>query len=311
MAGANLTNLAELIREQFRTPFTDGMQRNTFVYAFFPTKKVEGKQREWEVHYAGNTGALSYTESGDIPTAGNQSYKKATAPFKLVGVPVQVTGFVDAATKGGGGFLQALTSETTEAIKDLKDAINTMQMSTSAPGNSGADITGFPYIISDTGTYAGLDRSTYTWFQSYVLDNSGTDRDLTLSLMQDQYRTLLSPARSSKVTHIFTSFKHYDDYGNLMADNRRFISPAKMDAGYGQKYDSMPFNGSPVIGVPGMADGAMYFINKDFWEYDVLKDFDTEEKSLATKDAKLFFISHYAELVCLHPGKQGKIVDLA
>lgn len=304
MAIANLTQVTKLLKEHFEQPFTESMDRDITLFSRIKRKTGIGKEVQWKIHYAGNTSVASYAESDTIPTAGSQSYEEATSAFKQNWVTIEVTGLADAATRGAGGFLQALANETKEALEDLKDHINDQLLDINA-SPSVKNIDGLPTIVSDTGTYAGLDRSTYTWWQSYVLDNGGTGRPLTLALMQDVMEEMEKPSRKAKISAILTPRSHFYSYGNLLTEYRRFVDEKTLDGGV----TALEFEGIPVIAIPNMAQGRMYFLDEREWGYYVLENFRTDEKSTNT-DSVRFIVVHYSQLVCKHPGRQASIDDL-
>lgn len=161
MAIANLAAVAELIKEFYETPFVDARDRSSFLYDRLGTKPMENDKVEWKIHYAGNTAAGSYAEGASIPTAVAQSYLPAQVSVTQNWVPVEVTGLADAATSNSNGsFMNALATETTESMEDLIDELETQLLKTGAKSVS-TDLDSLPQIISDSGSYAGIVRSTY------------------------------------------------------------------------------------------------------------------------------------------------------
>jgi len=302
--GQNLSGVATLLKEHFEMPFTDAMNRNNVLLQRFKRKTGVGKEVQWKIHYAGNSSAGSYSETDDAPSAGTQSVVDASIPFRQNWVTYGVTGLANAATKGAGGFEHSLTFEAEESLKDLQNELNSQLLAFSKAAST--DIDGLGVIVSDTGTYATVDRSTYTWMQSYVADNGGTPRALTIALMQDQLLELEKPARHAKVSAVMTSRKHWYDYANLLSDNRRFVNTQKLDFGV----EALDFNSIPVVSVLGMANGSMFFLDESEFGYYVLENFTTTPLSVLG-DAVKFMTVHYSALLCHHTGKQGRIDDLS
>lgn len=300
---ADTSDLAELLTDLFEPSFTEAVTHSNFMLQRFKRDSGSDTKYQWKVHMGRNTSAASYSENDSLPSTGVQSYTEATTPYRQVWVHYGTTGLIEAATQGKGGYFEALASEAEGASEDLKDEINDQLLATSL--GTATDIDGIGVIISDSGTYAGIDRSTDSYWQSYVLDNSGTERDLTVELMQDVYRTLSNKDRQAKVSAIMTSFKHFDDYGNLLQVYRRYTNDYTLDGGH----RALDFKNKPVVAVEGMADGDMYFLDESEWLYSVLQNYKTEEKDVQG-DEKRFFIKHYAQLVCRHPGRQGRITDI-
>jgi hypothetical protein len=311
----DLAAVAQLIKEHYETPFTEAMNRSLSMYNFFPRKAGVADSVAWKVHYPGSGGsnATSYSESDALTATDKQFYLAASRPFKMNYVGIEVTRFAQAATAGAGGFMEALANDAREALENFKDKLNTQLLSASAPGNSGKDIDGFAYIINDKASsggvnvYAGIDRSTYSFWESYVQRNGGTGRPLTLALLQNVVKEMAKPSRSgAKINRILSSYKHWFDYGNMLDDQRRWVDTKSLDWGF----SSISYNGIEWIAVPDLADGAVYALDTRDWAYYILQNFETSPQAVNT-DADRFVVTHYSQLICKHPGRQAKIVDLS
>ena len=302
MAG-NTSNLAELLTDLYEPVFTEAVNHSNFMLQRFKRDSGSDTKYMWKVHYGRNESAGSYAENDSLPTSGVQSYAEAVIPYRLNWVHYGSTGLVEAATAGKGGYFEALASEAEGATEDLKDKLNDQILATAKAETT--DIDGVGVIVGATGTYADIDRSTSPYWRSYVLDNGGDERSLTVELMQDVYRNLTNKDRMADVSAILTSFKHFDDYGNLLQVYRRYQNDFTLDGGH----RALDFKGKPVVAVEGMDDGDMFFLDESEWCYSVLKNYETVEKDVQA-DATRFFIKHYSALICKHPGKQGRITDL-
>src|SRR3990170_1779069 len=169
---ATTTTLAELIVQLYKGPWVEALFTNTFLLTRIQQKQGAGEGVRWPVRYAGNASAGSYAEGDSGAGAGNQGFKKAFLGWKLNKVEVEVSGLAQAVGDAGGMIVPALRTELDLGLSDLRGNINT-QLMTDGTGNSAKDITGLFAAIADTGTYAGLDRGTYTWWKSYVNANGG------------------------------------------------------------------------------------------------------------------------------------------
>lgn len=282
------------------------MDRDIFVLQRFGRESGVGTEVQWKVHYAGNASAGSYNESTQVSSVspGQQSYDQARIPFRQNWIHVQVTGLAQAATKGAGGYMEALSTETAEALDDLKNELNDQLVKVGAK-SAATDLDSFDQIIANTGVYATIDRSGADWWKSAVLANGGTPRALSVELMQNMMVELEKPARKSKPSAIFGARQHYYDYGNLLSEQRRYVNEDTLDGGY----KALDFEGIPFIAVPRLDAGSVYFLDESEWKYYVLQNFETTPKD-TDLDADRFMITHYSALVCKHPGRQGRIDDL-
>lgn len=300
----DLNKVGALLKENFEQPWLDAMVRDNFFFNKFERRNATGAEVRWKIHYGGNQSAGPYSENDMIPEAGVQSYADARVPFKQNWVVVEVTGLAQAATKGAGGYMEVLGNETKEALEDLKDRINDQIMATTADVN-GRAIHGLGYIVSDVGSYAGINRATNTWWGAKVLANGGTPRPLTTLLMQQMMAAMEQLDRKGKIDLIIGNRVQYYQYGNTLQAFRQFVNEDKLDGGY----MSLDFEGTPFVSVPNLPAGTMYFLDTSTWAYYILENFETKPKS-TNKDSDRFIITHYSNLVCKQPGKNGKIVDL-
>lgn len=308
-SSGQLTNLAKIFQEHFEKPFINTLDRDVFLVNLFGRKAGVGHEVQWIVHYDGNTSAQFYTENDTYQPAGQQAYERARKPFKMVRVVYGATGLAIAATKGEGALIDILAEEAKQAQEDLLAKIN-LQLVSTTPSSTTDEyarvaMDGLADIISDTGVYAGIDRATATWWRSVVLSNGGTARALTMALFQQMMEQLDTPRRDAQVSHILTSRTHFNQYGNLLEDRRRFVNTVELDGGI----KALEYMGIPVVPVRQMNTGVIYFIDKRDWNYYVLQPFVTEEIPTNT-DQKLFAIKHYAQLVCKAPFRNGVITDL-
>jgi hypothetical protein len=299
---ANTTTLAELIVQLYKGPWVEALFTNTFLLTRIQQKQGAGDGVRWPVRYAGNTSAGSYAEGDSGAGAGNQGFKKAFLGWKLNKVEVEVSGLAQAVGDAGGMIVPALRTELDLGLADVRGNINTQLMSDGA-GNAGKDITGLFAAIADTGTYAGLDRGTYTWWKSYVSANGGTPRNLTEELMRTTKSTI--EARGGRVTAIYAGSAQWYRYGDLLRAERRQQNPTSLTGGY----QALDFEGVPLIKVPGYSQTRMDFVDEELLEYMVLKDF--EAKPMAkTKDSDVIWVTHYSQLVCRNPYRMGSLQDL-
>ncbi len=299
---ANTTTLAELIVQLYKGPWVEALFTNTFLLTRIQQKQGAGDGVRWPVRYAGNTSAGSYAEGDSGAGAGNQGFKKAFLGWKLNKVEVEVSGLAQAVGDAGGMIVPALRTELDLGLADVRGNINTQLMS-DGTGNAGKDITGLFAAIADTGTYAGLDRGTYTWWKSYVSANGGTPRNLTEELMRTVKSTI--EARGGRVTAIYAGSAQWYRYGDLLRAERRQQNPTSLTGGY----QALDFEGVPLIKVPGYSQTRMDFVDEELLEYMVLKDF--EAKPMAkTKDSDVIWVTHYSQLVCRNPYRMGSLQDL-
>lgn len=309
----NLDNAAEFLKKTYRTPFVNMIREEVTLLKFFPQTKGQDSEYLFKVRYGRNESVGPYNEEDPLKPAGHQNAISARTPYRLNNVIVRVTGLAMAATRGEGGFEEALANEMRWALPNLTDEINTQILSKDIveADNNALGIDSIGYIVDDGSIdasrthYAGIDRTLPFWNPFVLRGDGGAERPLSVQLMQQMTVELQTPNRKSKIDAILTSHTNFNQYGNLLEDQRRFVNTVELDGGF----TSLPFEGRPVVIIPDLPPGDIYFLDKGDWEYSVLLDFDTEEKDV-DMDARRFMIKTYSQLVCKALARQGRITDL-
>lgn len=313
MAGTNVAAIAGLLKRTFRKTFTEMVRNETGGMKRIATEKGKGKNYEWKVQHGRNESVGPYKEEETIQDPGNQNVVDAVIPWSLNRVVVRVTGLARAISRGEGAFAEALAFEMRWALPNFKDELNRQVLSktlvTSASGAEGLMSIG--HIVDDGSinaaltSYAGLNRNL-TYWAPYILDNAGTPRALTIQIMQSVTTEMDSPERNADIDAIWAPRINFNQYGNLMQDQRQYVNTTTLDGGF----LSLPFEGIPMVIIKGLPAGDLYFMDEGEWVNPVLLDFETEEKDV-DMDANRFVIKTYQQIVCRAPARQARITDLA
>jgi hypothetical protein len=122
---------------------------------------------------------------------------------------------------------------------------------------------GLEHIVnSTTGLYANINRSSTTpantWWDAERVDGSG---GLSIDLMLDTQQRMRKNA-NGKLSLILTGAKQWRAYGNLIDPSRRWAGTIKKLDG---AFDSLDFNGVPIVWDPDIDDGQMYFLDESTW----------------------------------------------
>lgn len=315
------TEVAKLIRERFGPAFIETLRRDTVFGNIVEPKKETFQEKDirWKINYAGNSSVGSYTELDHFGTAGEQAYETAILDWKLNKVVIRVTGLAQALSQSQNSIINAIATETEQAMRDLKRQINLQLLADGegnlngvnpvlAAGGAGADITGIQAAIDDGSlvtSYAGIDRTVNVWWQSFVLDNGGVPRPLTEALMFQAWNEL--KIRGGKVTHILCSPNVWTRFGLLLEAVRRRPESMRMEGGF----ETLSFNGIEVVAVPDYEEGRMDYIDMDLVKWKILQDFAVEPRDPGSYDASQFFVKHYSQLVYENPWHAASIRDIA
>ena len=99
---------------------------------------------------------------------------------------------------------------------------------------------GIALMIDDAGTVGGLARSSNNWLNSKVIDNSGTNRDLTIALM-DQLTREVEKRKNAQPDAFFAKQELRDVYGQLLQADRRFMSKDLLGGKEALSHNGVPF----------------------------------------------------------------------
>lgn len=136
----------------------------------------------------------------------------------------------------------------------------------------GTEMQGLPGLCDDgtlISTIQGKTRSTDTWTQANVLDNSGTNRPMTLRLIDDGYYEATNNGSGGYPSGIYSNVKLAQTYADLCRTDRRYASGVEeLDGGWrGIKHTGMDGSSTWLVD-PMCRDNAIYFIpEKDLVYY--------------------------------------------
>lgn len=189
MAGVNTTLIADALKTQAVAGVVDTTFRNHEVLGRFPLlTDTGGTTINIKMAYGSNTSVSTYSEGDAFGVPGSQSYTTAQWPFTYYKGQFSFTGHAKDQLKNGApqaAFFDQLGMEAEKLTADI-----TNQASVDALGTGLTSPVGIQGICDSAGTIAGLNRSTFTWFQSYETTYSTTvalaDLDASDRFSRDQ-----------------------------------------------------------------------------------------------------------------------------
>lgn len=136
------------------------------------TGEASAKNVPWDVEYDGAI-AENFTDGADVSNYGSDIQKPATLDWGLFRSNFRVTNLVAAAaarTKSPAQLNDLMGRNVWNSVSKLGSMVNG-QIYTGT--GSGGQIVGLDLAIDSSGTYAGIDRSSFTWWRSTEVDASG------------------------------------------------------------------------------------------------------------------------------------------
>ncbi len=171
--------------------------------------------------------------------------------------------------------------------------------------------------IVDDATYVtslhNINRSTYPHWKCSTFtndDNSGTNRDLTLDLMQEAFSAVEKNGDSVKL--IVTTHDLRDAYAALLVADKRFVNTMDLDGGF----KGLEYNGVPLVADPDAVPNTMFFVNPERLFLMQTSDWDFMDKDGAVLsrvsgyDAYEAILFLYADLTTDRPRSHSFLRDV-
>jgi len=248
-------------------------------------------------------------DSFDISYAQTHTY--AEWNWKAVYVNVTIPGTDLALADSPEQIIGLLDPKMEAANLTMRDKLATMIYG-DGTGNAGKDLDGLQNGIDD-GTsysnYAGIDRSTETWWKAQYKDAGGAD--LTLGLMQEMYGKCTDGDIQPDL--ILMRQTLYDKVWNLVQPQQRFLSESFAELKE-VGFEGFMFNRAAVV-VDNYVNpsDAVYFINTRYVQLVINqnKNFDwTPPKTPVQQDAYVRQLLTMCNLCVLAPWRCGKLVNV-
>jgi hypothetical protein len=330
MAGgiANMTNLANSIRELYFKPFVSLRDETNYFLSRidkkpWPKKTIDTLIRDayytpvWSVAEANMT---DFITSSIVATDGlgtstlylapnNHPFVKFSASMAINYASIEVNGLTKAAlASSNAAYVNAMKDETETAIKDFWRGLNVQASATSKVLSTDMDNVGTMFA---TGSYGGINQAT--WNPS--IDAATTT--LSIGAMQTLWNkiqfgteTLTSTVgatatiREGEIKEIWCHATQMTNYLNLLSGQRIFSGMATLDGGVKNGNSGVTFNGVPLQVIPRFPLAYMIFYSGGLYEF-VLEEFAQDELSQNFTDATFIRIKRYSNLAFLDRKRSG------
>ena len=195
------------------------------------------------------------------------------------------------------------------------------------PGSLGTQLMGIRGVVDDanppllSGGLHGLAVATYPYWKARMFGNSGTNRDLTLELMQKPITSIVlnSGIAERDIDFLMCNGQVRDKYVQLLLADQRQPATGVLKGGF----TSVDFNGKPIIVDGQCRRNTLYYIASK--TMDILTSsggidwaiFDGEEMwkmktgSSGYSDAYQAFARFYGDLACSQRNGNGALEDIS
>ncbi len=268
------------------------MNRSAPELQLIPFESGATKTMVWDVEFknASESTNSALTEGATVSTYGDDDIVPATLNWCDYSESIAVTGKAMSAARGSAGGrggasdLQDLwVHKTIGAVRRLAKNLGRDFWQGPGSGNRMLGLYGGSTLtaaspLSNSGSYAGVDRGTYTDWKANVLLNGGVGRALSFDIMRDM-RKAIYDACGEMPDLIMCDSSQHEAYGKLFADKRRYVQEVTIR---GQKivldggYKALEFDGIPIIASVNHPAGYMSFLNTNYVKLRALDDMPTE-----------------------------------
>lgn len=265
----NLASITSSLATIFENDIVSQFNRSVVLTQLLPFKPGTQKQLAWTPEFDGTNNSGAIAEGADVAAYSDDTVTPAFLPWANYSDAFSVSGMAlsAAAATGNPDELANLFAEKLDrAVSRLTRALNRDWYIGQGSGSSPAQIQGLldtAGALNASSSYAGIASGTYSQWASNVLAAGGIARPLTVDLMRDM-RVSIFNACGERPDLIVCDATQQEAYGKLLGPSRRYVQDVylrgqsiKLDGGY----QSLDFDGIPVIADPNCPAGKMLFLN--------------------------------------------------
>jgi hypothetical protein len=288
--------------------------RNDKVFPLFPlTDMTGGATYDWRHQYSGNSSVSVYQEGDAMGQPGSQSYLKAQAPVAYYKFEIGITGHALDQMRNGAPsavFFNQWAMEYQSGLGDLVDLMSRDMLSTGTTAPVG--IQGW---ISSSGTLAGVDRGTYTWFQAYQAGAGGTT--IAMSDLNTADYSIRDSPNGGAIDLWLTSPKQKAKYagaaGVIGASNnslRIMVGPNGAEINGGYAWDGVKHGAAPILDMPNLTNTIWLGLQRNTWLIARQRAVQVDELG-KVGDSTNFLVTCAYGLVCRRPKVNAKVTGLS
>jgi hypothetical protein len=251
--------------------------------------------------YATTTAAGWYSGMDTLTTTSNDQFTSAEFQYRQAYANITISRMDELKNSGKEQIVNFVKSKVQMAEKTLADNLGTGLYNAGTTTNA---IEGLHLVTDVTGTYGGIAKATYSWWQAKQ-DTSTTA--LTIAAL----RGLVGDCTvdSDGPTAITCLQDYYDDLYGLLQPQQRFTDTETANGGF----KNILFEGIPVIVDSHATSAHMYLLNEKYLELVVHKDEDfrfepfTKPINQNASSAKVYWAGN---LTCSNCRMQGTFTAL-
>ena len=201
--------------------------------------------------YGKNTTVGSYDAYDPIDTTAQTGITAAQFNWKLLAGSVTYSRVEALKNNSKSKVIDLLEQKVVQLEESLRDEFNTEAFSDGTI-NSGKGITGLQAIITASGTFGGISRSTYPWWQAQREDTAE-------ALNEPRMRTMFHNCSKNltKPAILITTQSLFEKYTSLVQPSLRIQNTKLADIGF----QNLEYQGVPMVWDDACPTGWMLFLN--------------------------------------------------
>jgi hypothetical protein len=318
MAFPNISDILATTIESRSKQVADNVTNNN---ALLSRLKGKGKIKTFsgghkilqELSFAENSNVGWYSGYDILPTNASDVISAAEFDIKQAAAPCVISGLEMLKNSGKEQMIDLLESRMQVAEKTLSNLINGgLYSNGSAAGGKQIDGLAAMVPIAQTGTYGGIDRTAYTFWNNQVNDQSGT---LTQTMMNNLWATQVRG--QDRPDLILMDPTAWQDYLNSLQTLQRFSGTNEANLGFPSiKFmdadvvlDGGIYSGNVVEGVPV---GTAFFLNTEYLHYRPhanrnMVPLSPNRRYATNQDAEVQIMAWAGNLTCSGVQFQGRL----
>lgn len=261
-----LATIAASLTTIFEDAIASQINRATVLLQVLPVGPgTTGKNISWNARFGTAVGGAR-AEGADVTTLNNDDKVPATLEYGTYDDSFGVTGKAMAAARAARNpeeLANLFVDELGDCVERLAKGIAVDLYTGSGAANFILGLVATSGGITNTGTYANIDRAARPQWQGTVMANGGVGRALTFDLMREMRRRIYV-ASGLKSDLIVTTPDLHEKYGQLFGQQRRYVTEIRMrgasitlDGGYMM----LELDGIPILEDVDCPSGQMLFLN--------------------------------------------------
>ena len=274
MANVNIGQLAASTIENYHDTMVDNIFKKHALLDHLKnnegTKLYDGgKSVRVPVMYGSNSTVKTFTGIDTLDLTYQEGMDAAEYNWGFYDVSVVFTLTDSLQNKGKEQIIDLLKGKIKQAELSLSEKINTDLFS----GTDTKGIIGMDTAIAASGTYGGINGTTYTWWKSNV---EATGEALSFAKMRTSKNSANLGNGGSKVSMIVTTQTLYEKMFALLTATYQMnpIATKETKRLADASFSVLEFEGVPVTYDESATSGCVYFINKDNMKLGIMRGAD-------------------------------------